>query len=221
MALGASKSAVHKWEPKDHGQVIELLSPENHKNVGEILFRQQLLPGNELDVLQKVFMRNIHEALLWDKISGKVILSMTQDSKKISLLNWTRQVLLDTATRTFFGDALLEIEPDLSRIFCEFDDDSWQLHFKYPRFLSKRMYTARDKIANALVVYFRLPEEYRQGAAWITRSFEAEMRRREIADTDIAAILIAVFWVYVAAFLTLSRWNMTVLGFRPASPVHF
>lgn len=188
MALGASESAIDKWESKVHDPNVISLIPEDNKGIGEILFRQQLLPGSEFETVQKVFMGSIHESLRWDNISSNAILPMTQNTRKISLLKWTRQVLLDSATRTFFGDALLKIEPDLSQIFCEFDDDSWQLHYKYPRFLSKRMHTARDRIASALVMYFRLPKEHRQNEAWITRSLEFEMRRRDIDDRDIAVL---------------------------------
>lgn len=200
MALGASKSAVDKWEPAAHGHITNPSSPDDNKNIGEILFRRQLLPGNELDTLQKALLGNLHEALKWDNISSKAILSMTQDTKRISLHKWCLQVLLDSATRAFFGDQLLEIEPDLCHIFRDFDDNSWQLHYKYPRFLSKKLHTARDKIVNALKLYFQLPEGQRQGGAWVIRSFEVEMKRRKIAVADIAAILLGVFWVYVTNF---------------------
>lgn len=51
---------------------------------------------------------------------------------------------------SFFGEALLEIEPDLFRTSFDFDDDSWMLLYRYPKFLAKRLYRSKDAAIDAM-----------------------------------------------------------------------
>lgn len=85
-------------------------------------------------------MPNIHQSLGWDCIPSNITRSSTSDTKTLSLLGWCREILLDSATRSFFGDRLLEVEPDLFETFFDFDDNSWKLTYKLPRFMSQDRY---------------------------------------------------------------------------------
>lgn len=107
----------------------------------------------------------------------------------MSLLEWTRQVLLDGATQAFFGSKLREIEPDLFGTFFYFDDNSWKLTYKIPRYWSNDIYAAKQKAQDALKLYFDLPREQRSGEAWIIRTLEIELRGLGIDEPDIAAVL--------------------------------
>ena len=164
-------------------------------HLGEDFYRQQLYPGKELDILQKTFLQRIHDSFLWDNMSDKIILSSTQDTRTVSLLQWCREVLLDSATRSFFGDRLLDIEPDLFESFFDFDDNSWKLTYHLPRFLSKEMFSAKEKATDALRRYLALPREQRPGEAWLIRTLEAEMRQLGIEVPDIASFIMMIYWV--------------------------
>ena len=164
-------------------------------HVGERLCQRQLLPGEELAAIQEVFMNGIHESLLWGRITPLIVVCSTPVTKTISLLGWCREVLLESATRAFFGDRLLQIDPNLFHSFFKFDASSWKLNYGYPRALSKDMYAARDTIITALEIYFKLPKSERPGASFLINSFETEMRRLEIDDKDIAALVMPVYWV--------------------------
>ena len=166
-------------------------------HLGSRICQQQLLPGKELDVLQKVFMDNIHKSLCWHGITPKITIESSPEAKTVSLLGWCREVLLESSTRAFFGDQLLEVSPDLFQSFYAFDACSWKLHYGYPKILSTDLYAARDKIIEALTAYFRLPKAKRSGAAFVVDKLEDEMRRLEIGVEDIAALTMPVFWVYV------------------------
>lgn len=202
-AFGASSFAVIKWVPlhpseqsvsnsKDH-------LPSESKSLGQKLLQRQFLPGKELNTLQPIIMENIHEFLQWDAIPGNIIpLSPSSpETKTISLLEWSQDVQIAAATRALFGDRLTAIEPDLFQYFAEFDTDSFKLPFRYPKFLSRDTYVAKDKVVGALARYFELPKEERPGAAWVIDNFENEMRQIGIGNKDIAAIVMAVYWVYV------------------------
>lgn len=198
--FGASSLAIDKmWQvPKDGrysitGQPNPLRKPLAQFSEG--FHKQQLHPGGRLETLQNTFLGNIHTSLTWKNMSDKVVLSSTNDERTVSVLEWTREVLMDAATRSFFGDALLKIEPKLFESFFAFDDNSWKLTYKIPRPWSNDMYAAKQKGQDALATYFALPKEQRQGEAWVIRTLEAEMRGVGIESPDIAAFLMMIYWV--------------------------
>ena len=162
---------------------------------GEDFYRQQLHPGPKLEILQRKLMSNIDQSLRWDSISNNIIRSSTPNTKTLSLLTWCRDVLLDSATRAFFGDSLLVVEPDLFQTFYTFDDNSWKFTYKLPRIMSQEMYSAKKKAVDALTAYFELPMEKRPGSAWIIQTLESEMRQLGIGSSDIASLLMMTFWV--------------------------
>lgn len=121
IAFGGSPAAVAKmWRiPGDNSPAAINTNPM-HKTLAHLcedFYRQQLHPGNNLDVLQKGFLQIINASLLWENIPENVILSSMPTEKQVSLLGCCRHVLLDAATRSFFGDRLLEIQPDLFKSF--------------------------------------------------------------------------------------------------------
>ena len=206
--LGASRDAVQKWFPLRkqvegvlglHGRSEKPAHPLHHEqcHLGENLCRQQLLPGEDLEVLQKVLMKDIQDLLHWEGIADHAVLSSSQDTKTVSLIRWSRDVLLQAATRAFFGDRLIEIDPTMFESFYTFDEQSWKLNYQFPKCLSRDMYAAKDRVIDALEIYFSLPFEERPGQSWLIGSLETEMRKLGIATRDIAAIVMPMYWVYV------------------------
>ena len=203
LKLGASAQAVELWIPSlgadtssyVHGSSISV--HEDFGHLGERLCRQQLLPGKELEVLQTTLITNIHRSLEWHNISAGMVISASENRRTVSLLKWCREVLLDAATRTFFDERLMQIDLNLFESFFIFDEASWQLRFGYPEFMSKKMYAAKDRIIDALTAYFKLAKSQRKGESWLIGQLETEMRKLDIGDRDIAAIVMPLYWVYV------------------------
>ena len=190
--------AVDKmWQKSTPKSTLISPNPLNKSLVqqGEDFYRQQLYPGPKLEILQRTLMSNIHQSLRWDSISNNITRSSTSNTKTLSLLGWCRDILLDSATRSFFGDALLVVEPDLFQTFYTFDDNSWKLTYKLPRIMSQDMYRAKKKAVAALTAYFELPMEKRSGSAWIIQTLEIEMRQLGIESSDIASLMMMTFWV--------------------------
>ncbi len=116
--------------------------------------------------------------------------------KKVSPLDWGREVLLNSATQAFFGDRHQQIDPDLFSSFYKFDEMSWKVFYKYPRFWSTGMDAAKDRILDALTMYFRLPKDERKGESWLIANLEEEIIKLGIEDVkDIAAIIMPLYWV--------------------------
>ena len=111
----------------------------------------------------------------------------------VGLKAWCGDVLLNAATRAFFGEALLEVAPDIFRDFFLFDDNSWMLIYRYPRFLAKDMYRGKDASIDGLTEYFELPKERRKDEAFFVRTLEKGMRDLGIKERDIANTF---FFVY-------------------------
>ena len=129
------------------------------------------------------------------KGNDKYIIRSSEISLDISLRGWCADVSLNAATRAFYGESLLQNQPDLFRKFFDFDDNSWMLMYRYPRFMTTSMYQAKDAAIDALTQYFATPRGSRLGEAWFVRTLEAEQRQLGIGDRDIATLNLMVYWV--------------------------
>jgi len=203
VSFGASPSAIKKmWlYPQSGGAGYQSNVANPYQKCLAQLTRdfhhQQLHPGPKLDDIGVKFLKYINTSLQWNNIPGKSVHKDGTLSKVISLKQWCGDVLLEAATKAFFGNALLKLQPDLFRDFFTFDDNSWMLMYRYPRFLAKDMHKAKDAAINALTKYFELPRAKRQGEAWFVRTLELEQRSLGIGDRDIATLILMVYWVYV------------------------
>ena len=113
----------------------------------------------------------------------------------LSLYDWCADVLVPAASVAFFGVALLRVDENLIRDWHDFDDDSWMLTYKYPRFLARKMYAGKDKNSEAFTRYFQLPPSERQDACYYVKSLEARQREQGMADRDIAVSIQLFYWV--------------------------
>jgi hypothetical protein len=202
-SMGSSETGIAKmWQPRRPSK-IGYPNPFGKPlgRLSEEIFRKQLHPGNHLTELQHKFLSSIHQSLTAGNISRtrpgeKVVLSSSLDGQHIvSLLQLTQATLLEGATNAFFGEALLARNPGLLDNFSEFDERSWQLSYKIPRFWSKKMQMAKQKSLDALTAYFRSPTRERPGACWLVQTMEREMRESGIGEHDMAANLMMAYWV--------------------------
>lgn len=67
--------------------------------------------------------------------------------------------MVDATTRTFFGNKILEIEPELVQSFPDFNDDAWMLVFHYPQSANRKLNRARHKLLGAFVKYMQSPDD--------------------------------------------------------------
>ncbi|KAI9725074.1 MAG: hypothetical protein M1812_000350 [Candelaria pacifica] len=214
-SLGKSSSALDKWKPL-HSSDNTVGSSTDRPikdigHVGERLLHQHLLPGKELDVLQTTIMNDIHDSLSWDRVSWDPSVLSSVKSKQLSLMDWTRGVLIAAATHAFFGNCLLEIDPNLFHSFAAFEASSWKLNFGYPWILSRDMHAAKDTLISAFTQYLELPKEERRGSSSLINSLENEMRQLAISAKDIATIILPVYWVINANTYKLCFWMMAYI----------
>lgn len=173
----------------------------------------QLHPGQLLDELTTQFVKGIKERLAWtwnpnfhSNPDGAITAERT-----MSLLDLCADVLVPAASEGFFGPALLKIDSNFIQNYHRFDEDSWILTYRYPRFLAHGFYESLDKNTTAFTRYLQLPHSERPGACYYVYTTEAKLRQAGLADRDIAIVLQMFHWVLVP--LDLSR--VTVISSAP------
>jgi hypothetical protein len=141
-------------------------------------FKLQMHPGEKLKVLQTTFLGNIDRSLHWENISRNMVQKASDDHSEliVSLWQWCGHVLVDSATRAFFGDSLYQISPHLLDDFFIFDDESWKLSYKYPHWAARDMYNAKAKGEATFAKYLALPKAQREDALWIINELEHGMQ---------------------------------------------
>ena len=207
VSCGLSPVAIEKmWlSPKD-GFNAPVPNPEQ-KSLAQLtrdLHRQQLHTGEHQIILSQKFQDFIDESLSWEVLKAtprpKYVIASGDTFAELSLKGWCGDVLLNAATRAFFGESLLEVAPDIFRDFFVFDDNSWMLLYGYPRFLAQNMYEGKDAAVAALTKYFEQSQERRQDNAFFVRTLEKGLRDLEIKERDIAKTFLMMYWVWVSPY---------------------
>ena len=199
-SIGVSEGGIQKsWSLRP------ALSPGKSERkslavIGADFYREQLLPGQRLDALWPRVLASIDESIKWDNVVDS---HMTQsrapsgekETINISLMEWTREVLLKAVIEGLFGGKMLQLEPRLPEYFIRFDEDSWKLIYKFPKFFARDMYSAKENMIGSVEAYLNLPKEIRSGQAWLINRYEEETAELEIDKHDLAAMIMSLLWV--------------------------
>lgn len=135
LRFGAAPAAVEViWKhPSNNRPQNPRLTPNLlHKYLAHLqegILKQQLLPGERFQTLSDKFSRVYQHGveLEADAEEGDPRESKDRSYRTVGFLVWTSEVLLGSATRTFFGARLLGIEPELFQKFRYFDNNKLAL----------------------------------------------------------------------------------------------
>ncbi|KAL8800175.1 MAG: hypothetical protein Q9200_007333, partial [Gallowayella weberi] len=181
------------WEvPMAHENHVSPAGRKRLMDRSRDFHRLQLFPGRQLDDLNAGFITRIEHGTTWNNIPQPCILSSTADEMVVSLYKWCGYVLVDAASRGFYGDALVDTSPQIVRDFLEFDKQSWMLFYQYPSFLAKAMTAPRERITQAFDRYIALHSEKKKDAAPYTKALAAEQTDAGISTRD-GAIAFQIF----------------------------
>ncbi|KAL8763458.1 MAG: hypothetical protein Q9184_000766 [Pyrenodesmia sp. 2 TL-2023] len=216
LAIGVTPAGFERWwrvQPIHGVQGPTGNTKVVHKapaHVGESIVKGHLNPGIQFDIIQTEVLKRIDSHLACPTTSTVIpdAYSLARDDGRTSLMWWCCHVLIDGVTRAFFGDELFRIEPDIVQTFVTFDDLNWQFILQYPEFLSREMTAARNKMIKALTTYFERPLETRSNASSFVLSLEKEMRKYDIGNGDIAAMLMLTIWALNSNTYKLCFWMM-------------
>lgn len=157
-------------------------------------YKQQLHPGEKFDVIQQKFLSCIDKSMRLENLATPYGLSSTREEKIISLQGWCQDILLKAGTEAFFGQKILQMDPDLLRNFLDFDAENWKLWYKWPQ--AEEMHAAKNKITKTLQEYLNMPKDLRLDAAWLVQTMEDTQKAIGMGEQDIATVLTMVYFVY-------------------------
>ena len=112
----------------------------------------------------------------------------------VSLTRWCAEMVINASQHGYFGDRLTQIDPNLAQTFINFDQRSWQLLYRYPRWLSRDMYSAKYQLIKALTSFFESPADTKTDAAWVTKLLEEEMRDLGFNSNEMATLMMLQYW---------------------------
>ncbi|KAL8977952.1 MAG: hypothetical protein Q9205_006351 [Flavoplaca limonia] len=194
--------------PNPHGKPLGRLARELHTT--------QLYPGENLTKLDNKFIESFGAQLNFEKMAESTY--ATRDEKggiTAPLLRWSSDLFTRAGQTAYFGDLLGTMDPELTWTFLEFDDLSWQILFQYPRIISHRVHTARERLTAVLEKYFSVPAEDRGEQAWFTHAMEHEMRTIGISTHDIATMMTTIYWGINTNTRKASFWMLAYLTQNP------
>lgn len=186
--FGCTRDTISKMFSTDGGK------PKHWMDSSHDDFKLQLHPGERFECLNAQFLRRIDSWLHWDRIQGFALVpgKLSPTVKTVSLWRWCYTVLVDSATRAMFGDAIFKVAPDMLENFYLFDEEGWKLPFKYPKFAAPVLYRTLDRSVKIFSDYLALPKEQRSDACWITQRLEEGMNDLGIHDPRQGSVMLLV-----------------------------
>ena len=204
--FGLKGSSITKMYTPDPAQIIpkryhpiSRLATHNRQkkhyihNMSEWL-SQQLLSGAHAELLQERYAAHLDGLLHWEKLDPVYIQSSDITQKTVSLRNYTRVSLTNSANRTFFGKELFEAAPEFIEGYKIYEDESWKIFFQYPRFMASHLHDAKDKALDAMVGFLALPKEDRPHLSWVMDTMNNELNYLGLPPRDIAGVIMLISW---------------------------
>jgi hypothetical protein len=196
--LGCSQSAIKSLYgiSESSNQYARELKSTSPAKITRQLHHHQLFPGNLINDIGADFIQYFEKTMTVDYLKAQegYATPLDDDTVTVSLFALNSDIFTNAAQEAYFGSRLRTIEPNMAWTMLEFDDLAWQLLFKYPPFLSRRMRAAKDKAVDALEQYFACPQTERTDTAWFTPTFETEMRKADLNNRDLAISAMTIYW---------------------------
>ncbi|KAL8871898.1 MAG: hypothetical protein Q9174_002367 [Haloplaca sp. 1 TL-2023] len=204
--IGFSPSAIKRlWTPPS--EKLKALNPERNvlppNQMMMEYHHRQLRPGEQLEILSSSMLGHIQERLIWERlgetqstgiISNSGASRCNDGTMNISLFDLTSHIFINSLTECYWGKKIFVLEPDLLSTFTTWEETNWKYVYQLPRFLSRDMYAARDRLIGAFTRYFALPKSERKDANWFIPRAEKEMRDVGIGDEDLGRAHMLQHW---------------------------
>ena len=214
-------------QPDASGQGLQLVSPNPyHRSLARLtvdIFREQMAPGPKLHRLGETTKSLLEPLTRWSNMKSSWYTIRDEGNyRDISLLHWCEEVMLKTASRTLFGEALDRVAPRIMEHFLQFDSLSFCALFQFPHCLSKLlgMIGARDRMTADVFRYVSLPLSERSDRNWLIDQLETEFINLGFDNHNIATLVAMIFWVSNTNAFKLLFWMMCYLLRHPTLKHH-
>lgn len=200
ITMGAKSDTVDKLYRQPNGH--EMTTVERQQNptakhfIGQTHDRYltQLSPGQQLDTLKERFIHYLNLEVRLEQDPLKARPYHIPKARTVSLLQFCRDVIIRCNTNILFGERLLEIDPNLPNILCDFDNDHWMILYKMPWLLAKDVHSSRRKIQDDFKEYLSTPRTERRGEAWLIQTMDTGMRELGLSEEEMATQFLLVYW---------------------------
>lgn len=203
------RTPYHSEETESKSVVEPDALPSPQNSVGLYIrhsYKQQLQPGDKLDVLEVKIMQSLTKSL--DAVHQK---SIWQGEATLSILQLTKATLLDAGTAALYGDQLISTSPNFITDFSAFDTNSWMLLYHYPAPLAASCNIPKRRVLSAFTDYFSIPASSRNDVAQFLQTIEAEQRKISLSNADIASCAFVIYWAINSNPWKLAFWVISYI----------
>ncbi|OAL45510.1 cytochrome P450 [Pyrenochaeta sp. DS3sAY3a] len=181
----------------------------------EEIYRKQLLPGEKMDVMCRVFLKSLLKTLQWDGL-GFCTSGLHEKGKVLSLRRLCRQTMVEATTQSIFGSHLHKLEPNVVEYMLRYNDNAWMVFFQYPDFFGKSAVSEpRRVLTEVLEKFIAMPNEERYEQAWAIKMITAWQAVMGIDLRARASVLLMIYWAANSNEYNISFWVLAHLLHNP------
>jgi len=196
LSFGVKK---YPLDGKGQGSRPEMSGNENwskgtHQSVHiltEDLYRRHFFPGPDLNDFSNRTLGLFNHSLRWKTLPSRY----TVDQEPIPLNDFCANVMTDTTILALFGDSIYAIEPRLTQVMVDFNEEAWKLLiFPYPKFAARRLHSAKEGIRHALLSYVQSLHYPSSKEAGLMAFVLEELEAADVGKSDRASIAFFFLW---------------------------
>ncbi|KAF9887621.1 hypothetical protein FE257_009714 [Aspergillus nanangensis] len=175
------------------------------------IYRQHISPGKVLDQFVELDVIPRLTAII-----SPVELGLGPgETTTVSLHRLCMKALVNGIVSSYFGDIVLQIQPDFAACYLDWEETNWKFLLGLPKFLSKDMWTAQNNMMLLFTTYFSLPPDQRGHSNLWVSSVEGVLRDRDLTNDEISRIFMLHTSSIVGNMYKVCFWLVThLLGDR-------
>jgi hypothetical protein len=169
------------------------------------LHHQQLRNGPHLDALMKnKLLPSLFSRLDFSKPSHPALLSHSERSVVVSLLELCVDLFITEETKAYFGPALLKNSPDLVKHFMTWEYVNWKFIYLLPDIFAGDMLSSKSYMTTAFTNYYKLTRSERSDSVFFVTALEDMLREVGLSDRELGQFTLLHYWAYAISFSQLS-----------------
>ncbi|KJZ73983.1 hypothetical protein HIM_06651 [Hirsutella minnesotensis 3608] len=223
-SFGVTETAFKKaWHKPKPGDWCYLPGPDfNPKQLDMIhlvedAWKRQLLPGEYMDEMSRVFLEAIKDILESDSLdfcrvaSHPLATNGTATSHRFSLYSLCRHAMSDGSTRSLFGHHLHEIHPKVVADIAEFNDHAWMVVYQLPHLFRRAATRPGRRLKDAIIEFIRQHDHDDTTASWVIQRALAAYDLFDIDMESRASMTLMSFWAAISNEYNVAFWVLAIL----------
>jgi hypothetical protein len=161
------------------------------------LHRQQL-SGPRLDELvENKVLPSMFRWLAFSKRTPPTVITRTDNSVVVSLLDLTIDVFIRGGTEAFFDPVIFHQSTNVADAFMQWEYSNWKFLFQLPEFLSRDMLAAQQSMVRGFKTYFNVERNDRSDQSFFVSGVEDVLREVGLVEEQMGSFMLLHYWAYV------------------------